>query len=244
VSASTSRLSATVNGPAATASGSAATASGSAATASGSAATASGRAATANGPAARPLLTCRPAASAAELAAHFRIRRQVFVVEQRLFGGGAGRVGRPGEGPGDDRDARDEDPATIHVVGLADGEICGTVRLYPLDRPAGQWQGDRLAVLAGHRRHGIGAPLVRYAVALAGARGGMEMEAFIQPANVGFFEGLGWRRAGDIVIYAGIDHQRMVIGLRSLWMPHGRPAAGGLLRSARKGRSARPRRPH
>jgi putative N-acetyltransferase (TIGR04045 family) len=198
VSASTSRLSATVNGASATAGGSAATAS---------------------GPAARPLLTCRPVASAADLAAHFRIRRQVFVVEQGLFRGGVGGPGRPGGGPGDDRDARDDDPATIHVVGLADGEICGTVRLYPLDRPAGQWQGDRLAVLAGHRRHGIGAPLVRYAVALAGARGGMEMEAFIQPANVGFFEWLGWRRAGDIVIYAGIDHQRMVIGLRRLWMP-------------------------
>ena len=159
--------------------------------------------ATASSPAAGPLLACRPAASAAELAAHFRIRRQVFVVEQGLFRGG----------PAGDRDARDEDPATIHVVGLADGEVCGAVRLYPLGGPPGQWQGDRLAVLAAHRRHGIGAPLVRYAVAAAGARGGREMEAFIQPANVAFFEWLGWRRAGCIVPYAGIGHQRMVIGL-------------------------------
>lgn len=208
-------------GPAAMASGPAAMASGRSDTVTGLAATASGAAAS------RPLLTCRSAASPAELAAHFRIRRQVFVIEQGLFGS-AGGPGRPGSGPGDDRDAHDEDPATIHVVGLADGEICGAVRLYPLDRPAGQWQGDRLAVLAGHRRHGIGAPLVRYAVAQAAARWGSEMEAFIQPANVGFFEWLGWRRAGDIVTYAGIDHQRMVIGLRSLRMPHGRPGAAGL----------------
>jgi len=175
--------------------------------------------ATASEPAAAPRLACRPAASAAELAAHFRIRRQVFVVEQGLFRGGRGGPGGPADcRPGDDRDARDDDPATIHVIGLVDGDICGAVRLYPLGSRDGQWQGDRLAVLAECRRHGIGAPLVHFAVAEAGARGGREMEAFIQPANVTFFEWLGWRRAGGLVTYAGIDHQRMVIGLA------GRPA--------------------
>jgi putative N-acetyltransferase (TIGR04045 family) len=154
-------------------------------------------------PPAGPLLACRPAASGDELAAHYRIRHQVFVVEQGLFRDGPA---------GDDRDAHDDDPATIHVVGLADGVICGTVRLYPLGEP-GRWKGDRLAVLAGHRRHGLGAPLVRFAVATAGARGGREMEAFIQPANVAFFEWLGWRRTGGIVEYAGLGHQRMVIAL-------------------------------
>ena len=151
-----------------------------------------------------PCLVCRPAASAAELAAHFRIRHQVFVEEQGLFNGSGG--------PGHDRDARDDDPATIHVIGLADEVIGGTVRLYQLGE-RGRWKGDRLAVLPEHRRHGLGAPLVRFAVAEAGARGGQEMEAYIQPANVTFFEWLGWRRVGGIVRYAGIGHQRMVIGL-------------------------------
>jgi len=172
--------------------------------------------ATASRPEAAPRLACRPACSAAELEAHFRIRHQVFVVEQGLFRGPSrpGGLGGPAGGqPGDDRDARDDDQDTIHVVGLADGRICGAVRLYPLGGPAGQWQGDRLAVLAEYRRHGIGAPLVRFAVAEAGARGGREMEAFIQPPNVAFFEWLGWRRAGGIVTYAGIGHQRMVISL-------------------------------
>jgi putative N-acetyltransferase (TIGR04045 family) len=150
-------------------------------------------------------LACRPVASAAELAAHFRIRHQVFVIEQGLFRSGGGR-------PGGDRDAHDADPATIHVVGLVDGVIGGTVRLYPLG-PAGHWKGDRLAVLPTHRRAGLGAPLVRFAVAEAGARGGQEMEAYIQLPNVPFFESLGWRAAGGIVEYAGIDHQRMVTGL-------------------------------
>jgi hypothetical protein len=39
------------------------------------------------------------------------------------------------------------------------------------------------------------------------------MEAYIQPANVEFFEWLGWRRTGGIVAYAGLGHQRMVIAL-------------------------------
>jgi putative N-acetyltransferase (TIGR04045 family) len=160
-------------------------------------------------PPAGPGLACRPAASGEELAAHFRIRHQVFVVEQGLF---LNRNARQGGPAGDDRDAHDDDPATIHVIGLADGVICGTVRLYPLGEP-GLWKGDRLAVLAGHRRHGLGAPLVRFAVATAGARGGREMEAFIQPANVAFFEWLGWRRTGGIVEYAGLGHQRMVTEL-------------------------------
>jgi len=162
--------------------------------------------------ASRPTLACHAVASADERAAHFRIRHQVFVAEQGLFAS-------PG-GPGDDRDARDEDPATIHVVGLADGIICGTVRLYPLAGVPGRWKGDRLAVLTGHRHLGLGAPLVRFAVASAARRGGQEMEAYIQPANVTFFEWLGWRRVGGLVDYAGIPHQRMLIGLAT-----GAPAA-------------------
>jgi putative N-acetyltransferase (TIGR04045 family) len=171
-------------------------------------------------PPAGPRLACRPAGPGDELAAHFRIRHQVFVVEQGLFRYGAG--GQPGGPEGDDRDARDDDPAAIHVIGLADGVICGTVRLYPLGAP-GRWKGDRLAVLAGYRRHGLGAPLVRFAVTTAGALGGREMEAYIQPANVAFFEWLGWRRTGGIVAYAGLGHQRMVIALGA----DGHPAGPG-----------------
>ncbi|HEX4656660.1 MAG TPA: GNAT family N-acetyltransferase, partial [Streptosporangiaceae bacterium] len=89
---------------------------------------------------------------------------------------------------------------------------------YPLGAE-GWWKGDRLAVLPEHRRHGLGAPLVRFAVAEAGARGGREMEAYIQPANVALFEWLGWRRAGGIVLYAGTDHQRMVTALAARRQP-------------------------
>jgi putative N-acetyltransferase (TIGR04045 family) len=145
-------------------------------------------------------LACRTVATLDERTAHFQIRHQVFVVEQGLFS----TVGRDG-------DVHDDDPATIHVVGLADGVICGTVRLYPIPAVAGRWKGDRLAVLAGHRHRGLGAPLVRFAVAQAALRGGLEMEAYIQPANVRFFEWLGWRQVGGLVTYAGTPHQRMLI---------------------------------
>jgi putative N-acetyltransferase (TIGR04045 family) len=162
--------------------------------------------------AARPAaatLTCRAVTTRAERDAHFQVRRQVFVAEQGLF---RSTNGISGDRAGADRDGHDDDPATIHVVGLADGEICGTVRLYPLGTD-GMWKGDRLAVLASHRHLGLGAPLVRFAVSSAGRLGGREMEAFIQPANVAFFRWLGWRRTGDLVDYAGIPHQRMLIDL-------------------------------
>jgi putative N-acetyltransferase (TIGR04045 family) len=149
-------------------------------------------------------LTCTAVTTEAERCAHFRIRHQVFVIEQGLFGGS-------GTGGGD-TDVHDDDPATIHAIGRAGETICGAVRLYPLDAD-GRWKGDRLAVLASYRHLGLGAPLVRFAVSSAARLGGREMEAFIQPANVAFFRWLGWRRAGDLVDYAGIPHQRMLIDL-------------------------------
>jgi putative N-acetyltransferase (TIGR04045 family) len=162
-------------------------------------------------------LTCRAVTTRAERDAHFQVRRQVFVAEQGLFRGTNARSGRSGDRDGagrncNDLDWHDDDPATIHVVGLAGDQICGTVRLYPLGAD-GRWKGDRLAVLASHRHLGLGAPLVRFAVSSAGRLGGREMEAFIQPANVAFFRWLGWRRTGDLVDYAGIPHQRMLIDL-------------------------------
>lgn len=169
--------------------------------------------------AATQLLACEAVATEAERCAHFRIRHQVFVIEQGMFGGSYGGAGGAGGG---DTDVHDDDPATIHVIGRAAETICGTVRLYPLgpeagpeDGADGRWKGDRLAVLDSYRHLGLGAPLVRFAVSAAARLGGREMEAFIQPANVAFFRWLGWERTGDLVDYAGLPHQRMLIDLTS-----------------------------
>ncbi|MBW0118105.1 MSMEG_0567/Sll0786 family nitrogen starvation N-acetyltransferase [Pseudonocardia abyssalis] len=148
---------------------------------------------------ARAQVSCRVADDDDDLAAHHRVRHAVFVAEQGIF-------------PESDRDAHDDDPATLHVLGLVDGEPAGTVRLFPLG--GGLWQGDRLAVLTAHRTSGLGGPLVRFAVATAGAAGGVRMIAHIQPPNERFFLRLGWTRIGDVEMYVGHPHLRMEIPLR------------------------------
>jgi putative N-acetyltransferase (TIGR04045 family) len=142
---------------------------------------------------------CRAAADAAELEAHFAVRRAIFVEAQALFSG-------------DDRDDWDAVPETVHAVGVVDGAVAGAVRLYPLGH--GLWKGDRLAVLPEARTHHLGAALVRFAVATAGARGGQVMVAQIQLPNVRFFEHLGWRPDGPAGEYHGVMHQPMAIPLR------------------------------
>jgi putative N-acetyltransferase (TIGR04045 family) len=144
-------------------------------------------------------VTCVAATTPEERALHHRIRHDVFVVEQGFF-------------DPDDHDCHDEDPATIHVLAHRGGLPAGSVRLYPLEED-GLWKGDRLAVLAPFRRRHVGAPLVRFAVATAGALGGERMIAYIQPQNVAFFAYLGWHPVGDVVDYVGHSHQCMEIPL-------------------------------
>jgi putative N-acetyltransferase (TIGR04045 family) len=150
-------------------------------------------------PSAPALPLCRVAAGAAELEAHFAVRRAIFVEAQALF-------------VGDDRDERDASPDTLHAVGLVDSAVAGAVRLYPLGD--GLWKGDRLAVLPGARVQRLGGELVRFAVRTAGERGGRAMVAQIQLPNVGFFEHLGWRADGPPGEYHGVMHQPMAIPLR------------------------------
>lgn len=150
-----------------------------------------------------PRVECRLVSSAADLTAHLAIRHAVFVAEQHVFAGS-------------DRDAHDADPTALHVLGLVDGVPAGTVRLFPLDgarRAEPAWQGDRLAVLPPFRSAGLGAPLVRFAVATAAARGGRRMLAHVQPANRTFFRRLGWSQLGGPELYVGIPHLRMDIAL-------------------------------
>jgi putative N-acetyltransferase (TIGR04045 family) len=147
-------------------------------------------------------LRCQLVDSSADLDAHLAIRRAVFVAEQGVFADS-------------DADDRDADPATLHVLGLVDGVPAGTVRLFPLDpaAPAARWQGDRLAVLPEFRVSGLGSPLVRFAVATAGALGGRTMIAHIQPANRTFFHRLGWVQCGGPELYVGLPHLLMDIEL-------------------------------
>jgi putative N-acetyltransferase (TIGR04045 family) len=145
-------------------------------------------------------LVCRQVASAAELADHFAIRHRIFVDEQAIFAES-------------DLDLHDRDTSAVPLIGYCDGIVAGTVRLFALDPADGIWQGDRLAVLAPYRTRGLGAPLVRCAVATAAVLGGRLMSAHIQLPNVRFFQRLGWEARGDREIYAGLLHQPMSIEL-------------------------------
>ena len=150
----------------------------------------------------RTRVECRPAATPEELETHYRIRHEVFVNEQDLF-------------DGTDRDAYDDAPDVVHVLAFLNDEPVGTVRLFPLDRADRLWQGDRLAVIRSARIHGLGRPLVRFAVATAGKAGGREMVAHIQLQNVALFERLGWHKYGEIETYVGVAHQPMAIDLQA-----------------------------
>jgi putative N-acetyltransferase (TIGR04045 family) len=148
-----------------------------------------------------PVVECVPSVTADQLEWHHLIRHQVFVEEQGLF--------HPS-----DRDRHDGHPDVIRVLGLSDSVPGGTVRLFPLDPDGRVWQGDRLAVRPEFRASGLGKPLVRFAVATAGALGGGKMVAHIQLSNVAFFERLGWSKGGAVETYVGIAHQPMSIDLR------------------------------
>jgi putative N-acetyltransferase (TIGR04045 family) len=146
----------------------------------------------------RPDVLVRLCRSERQRAAHFAVRRAVFVDEQAMFAG-------------DDRDERDVVAATLLAIGITGGRVTGAVRLYPLR--GGDWKGDRLAVLPQARHGALGARLVRFAVSSAAARGGARMLAMIQLPNVAFFEALGWQRDGATVAFHGRPHQPMAIAL-------------------------------
>jgi putative N-acetyltransferase (TIGR04045 family) len=145
-------------------------------------------------------VVCVEARSDEQRVMHHRIRHAVFVDEQRIFS----------ESDVDEHDARDD---VVRVLALKGGRPVGAVRLYPVDQDSGLWKGDRLAVLADWRAGGAGAPLVRFAVARAGACGGRRMIAHIQVANVRFFERLGWSVCAEAEEYLGVTHRPMCISL-------------------------------
>lgn len=147
------------------------------------------------------LVRCALVTDAAEAEVHHRIRHDVFVVEQAVFAG-------------DDVDEIDQEDTTLKALGWWNGDVAGTVRLYPTSADGTQWQGDRLAVLAAYRQRHLGGPLVDFAVTTAADRGGHRMTAHIQLPNVRFFESLGWACHGPLETYVGLPHQPMAIDVR------------------------------
>ena len=139
-------------------------------------------------------LTCHSARTSKELAQAFDIRREVFVREQGLF----------------QRSDQDEnDTRSIHLVAEVDGQVVGTVRVFPANNGNGHWVGGRLGVKSGYRSYGVGELLVKEAIQRVKKSGCTLFTAYIQLENEAFFAGLGWRAVGRVIEHCGKPHQVM-----------------------------------
>jgi len=150
----------------------------------------------------RPMetLVCHPARTRDENREAFHIRKAVFVREQGIF---------------EDTDLDENDSRSIHLVSKHEGQVIGTVRVYPAETGNGNWIGGRLAVKRGFRTSGAGELLVREAVALVKKNGCNHFSAHIQEENIAFFEQLGWEGIGPVENHFGKPHQLMKADLNA-----------------------------
>ena len=128
-----------------------------------------------------------------DIAACRALRRAVFIDEQ-------------GVSEADELDGRDAD--AIHLLARLNGRAVGTARLL-VAGDAGKI--GRVCVLADLRGQGIGAALIRAAVADCAARVGLaEVRLGAQTHALGFYERLGFVAEGPEFLDAGIAHRTMV----------------------------------
>ena len=131
------------------------------------------------------------------------VRRRVFIVEQHVP-------------EAEEIDVYDADPATVyacrHVIVRLEGRPVATGRLL-LAEPDGLHIG-RVAVLAEHRRRGIGRAVMRALHDLARFRNARSVTLAAQLHAIPFYERLGYVARGPVFLDAGIEHRWMDIHLR------------------------------
>jgi predicted GNAT family N-acyltransferase len=132
------------------------------------------------------------------------VRRRVFIEEQHV--------------PEDEEiDAYDADPATVttclHVLASLDGKPVGTGRLL-LAEPDGRLHAGRVAVLAEHRRRGVGRAVMQALHELARERKATSITLAAQLHAIPFYERLGYLASGDVFLDANIEHRWMDLDLR------------------------------
>jgi predicted GNAT family N-acyltransferase len=137
----------------------------------------------------------RDADFTADLASIRRVRETVFIDEQRV----------PRELEFDDRD-----PHCVHVLVFDGDRAVGTGRL---DLGYAGKVG-RVAVVATHRRSGVGTAVMERLHAIARERNHARLWCHAQLTAVPFYERLGYVRSGPVFEEAGIDHVRMDYTLR------------------------------
>lgn len=131
-----------------------------------------------------------------DIATCLALRREVFIDEQ-------------GVSEADEID--DLDDRAVHLLASEGGQPVGSARLLT--------QGEtgkigRVCVRADWRGKGIGAALIRAAVAHFSAQPGVSrVKLGAQVHALGFYEGLGFAAIGPVYDDAGIDHRDMVLTL-------------------------------
>jgi ElaA protein len=122
------------------------------------------------------------------------LRRTVFIEEQ-------------GVSEADEVD--DQDDTAIHLLATQNGRAIGSARLLVLGETG---KIGRVCVLREGRGTGIGAALIRAAVARLRAEAGVtKAKLGAQTHALGFYAGLGFAPVGEVYLDAGIEHQDMVL---------------------------------
>lgn len=131
-----------------------------------------------------------------DIAACRALRRRVFIDEQ-------------GVSEADELDGRDD--TALHFLARAKGRAVGTARLLLAGRSA---KIGRVCVLPEWRGQGIGAALIRAAVAHCAQMGEIdEVRLGAQMHALGFYARLGFVADGAAFMDAGIAHRMMVLRL-------------------------------
>ena len=95
------------------------------------------------------------------------------------------------------------DDVSTHFLATIDGKAVGVARLMP------SGQIGRMAVLASHRKHGIGALLLKAAVKEALENGHSEPFLHAQTHALSFYAANGFEAFGELFLDAGIEHRAM-----------------------------------
>jgi radical SAM protein (TIGR04043 family)/putative N-acetyltransferase (TIGR04045 family) len=141
-----------------------------------------------------------PARTRLEKERAFEIRKEVFVLEQKLFS---------------NSDIDENDTYSLHLVAEWNDQVIGTVRVFPVNNN-GHWIGGRLAVRKEYRSTGAGELLVREAMQYVKSQGCTKFTAHIQVENVSYFSRLGWRVIEPMKEYFGKPHQIMEADLEKI----------------------------
>ncbi len=133
------------------------------------------------------MLKIRQARSKKAIIEHFKVRGEVFILEQHVSW---------------DEEFDHWDETAIHFNAYQDGHIVGVARLY-------QNKVGRVAVLKSHRRQGIGEALMKAVAKYAKQHGLTTLELGAQLQVQAFYEQLGYEPYGDHFMDANIEHIMM-----------------------------------